>query len=357
MHIGQGGTCRPLASDRRREGSQNHPHAGLAARRIRALLAAALAFVGLGGPAQAQPASANYPDRFVRLIVPYPPGGSVDPVARLLSEKLTERWGQRVVIDNRPGAGTIIGTEVVARAPRDGYTLLLTASTHVTNALLFSNLPYDSVRDFTPVATVYKSEFVLVAHPAVPATTLQELIAYARANPNRLNYASAGAGNASHIAGEVFSRMAGVQMTHVPYRGGGPLTTDLLRGDVQLYFAVPVAVLPPIQTGRLRALATTADTRLSILPDVPTFAEAGMPGFGIRSWIGLYAPAGTPEAIVNRISADMASILAMADVRERLESQGQIPFISAPLAMTALMEEDSERFARAIREANIQIAP
>jgi len=320
-------------------------------RGLGAILASTL---GLGEVARAQQA-APYPSRLVRLIVPYPPGGSVDPVARLLSQKLTDLWGQRVLIDNRPGASTIIGTELVARAPKDGYTLLFTASTHVTNALLFRDLPYDYVKDFAPVSTVYKAEFALVVHPSIPATTLQDFIAYARTRPGEISYASAGAGNASHIAAEVFDRMTGVRMVHVPYRGGGPLVTDLLRGDVQLYFAVPPAVLPHIQAGRLKALATTAENRLSLLPDVPTFAEAGLPSFAIRSWIGVLAPAGTPEDIVARASTDIGRVLAMQDVREQLESQGQVPFASTPAQMAELMAQDAETFGRAIREANIVI--
>lgn len=313
------------------------------------------ALLGLAVPGGAGAQEAGYPNRLVRLIVPYPPGGSVDPVARVLSQKLTDLWGQRVIIDNRPGASTIIGTEAVARAPKDGYTLLFTASTHVTNSLLFKDLPYDYLRDFAPVATVYKAEFVLVANPVIPANTLQEFIAYARERPNEISYASAGAGNASHIAAEVFGRMTDVRMQHVPYRGGGPLVTDLLRGDVQLYFAVPPAVQPHIHAGRLKAYATTAEARLPLLPEVPTFAEAGLPGFGIRSWIGVWAPAGTPQPAVEKASADIGHVLSMPDVRAQLEGQGQVPFISTPPQMAALIADDAESFGRAIREAHIEI--
>jgi tripartite-type tricarboxylate transporter receptor subunit TctC len=289
------------------------------------------------------------------MIVPYPPGGSVDPVARLVSQKLTEMWKQQVIVDNRPGASTIIGTEAVAKAAPDGYTLLITASTHVSNALLFSNLPYDSVKDFAPVATLYKAEFVLVENPSVPANTLKEFIALAKSKPGQISYASAGPGNANHMAGELFSRMTGVQLLHVPYKGGGPLTNDLLSGQVQLYFAVPAAVLQHIQAGKLKALATTAETRLPLMPNVPTFAEAGLPGFGMRSWIGVLAPAATPPAVVEKISADIARILAMPDVKEKLESQGQIPFTMTPAQMATMMRDDSAEFARIIKAANIKI--
>jgi tripartite-type tricarboxylate transporter receptor subunit TctC len=318
------------------------------------LLALGLA-LALPGPAHSQPASPDFPTRPVRMIVPYPPGGSVDPVARLVSQKLTEMWKQQVIVDNRPGASTIIGTEAVAKAAPDGYTLLITASTHVSNALLFSNLPYDSVKDFAPVATLYKAEFVLVENPSVPANTLKEFIALAKSKPGQISYASAGPGNANHMAGELFSRMTGVQLLHVPYKGGGPLTNDLLSGQVQLYFAVPAAVLQHIQAGKLKALATTAETRLPLMPDVPTFAEAGLPGFGMRSWIGVLAPAATPPAVVEKISADIARILAMPDVKEKLESQGQIPFTMTPAQMATMMRDDSAEFARIIKAANIKI--
>jgi tripartite-type tricarboxylate transporter receptor subunit TctC len=303
----------------------------------------------------AQAAPKDFPTRPVRVVVPYPPGGSVDPVARLVAQKLTTMWGQQVVIDNRPGASTIIGTEAVAKAAPDGYTLLITASTHVSNALLFNNLPYDSFKDFAPVAALYKAEFVLVENPSVPANTLKEFIALAKSKPGQISYASAGPGNANHMAGELFSRMTGIQMLHVPYKGGGPLTTDLLSGQVQLYFAVPAAVLPHIQSGKLKALATTAETRLPLMPDVPTFAEAGLPGFGMRSWIGMLAPAGTPKAVVNKISADIATILAMPDVKEKLESQGQIPFVAGPEQMAKVMKDDTAEFARIIKAADIKI--
>ncbi|VTU45687.1 Argininosuccinate lyase (plasmid) [Variovorax sp. SRS16] len=327
--------------------SLRHAMAALAALGIAALLAT--------GPAGAEETAQKFPSHAVRLVVPYPPGGSVDPVARLMSQKLTELWGQQVVVDNRPGASTIIGTDVVAKAPADGYTLLLTASTHVSNALLFHNLPYDSFKDFAPITPVYKADFVLVETPSVPANTLQEFIAYAKANPGKISYASAGAGNANHMAAELFSRMAGVKMLHVPYKGGGPLINDMLSGQVQLYFAVPVSVQQLIQTGKLKALATTSEARLPLIPNVPTFAEAGLPGFGMRSWIGLLAPARTPKPIIDKINADMARVLAMPDVRQRMESQGTIPFSMDPPHFAAMMKEDLGTFDQIIKAADIKI--
>jgi tripartite-type tricarboxylate transporter receptor subunit TctC len=321
----------------------------------RAVLGAALAAPALGPAREALAQASGFPARPVRLVVPYPPGGSVDPVARMISDKLGALWGQRLVIDNRPGGATVIGTDLVAKAPNDGYTLLLTSSTHVTNSILFSDLPYDPYKDFTPVATVYRTDFALIAHPSVPARNVQELIAYAKANPGKLNYASAGPGNASHIAGELFCSMTGTRMTHVPYRGGGPLITDLLRGEIQLYFAVPLAVLVHVREGRLRALASTGEQRLPILPDVPTFTQAGLPGYDVRSWIGIWGPARMPEDIVAKLNADVGRVLAMPDVRERLESAGQAPYATTPAEMVRAMDEEGTLFARVVREANIQV--
>lgn len=305
-------------------------------------------------PAFAQSA---FPAKPVRIVVPYPPGGSVDPVARVVAEKLTALWGQQVVVDNRPGASTIIGTDAVAKAPADGYTLLLTASTHVSNPLLFDKLPYDSVKDFAPVATLYKAEFVLVAHPSVPGRTLQEFIAAVKANPGKYSYASAGNGNANHIGMELFSMMTGTKMLHVPYKGGGPLVTDLLSGQVQAYLAVPVTVIPHLQAGRLKAFGTTSEGRLAVISDVPTFKEAGLPGFDMRSWLGILAPAGTPKPVVDKVSADIARVLAMPDVRDKLLGQGQVPYIHTPEQFAALMRDDTAEFARVIKAANIKLEP
>jgi tripartite-type tricarboxylate transporter receptor subunit TctC len=300
-------------------------------------------------------AQANWPNRPVRIIVPYPPGGSVDPVARLVAEKLTPIWGQQVIIDNRPGASTIIGTDAVAKAAPDGYTILFTASTHVSNPLLFNNLPYDSFKDFAPISPMYLAEFVLVGNASVRPNTLQDLVADARANPGRYVYASAGNGNANHIGMELLSMMTGTKMLHVPYKGGGPLLTDLLAGQVQLFLAVPAVVIPHLQSGKLKAFGTTAERRLALMPNVPTFAEAGLPGFGMKSWLGFLAPANTPRDIVNKINADIGRVLAMPDVRERLLSQGQVPYHLTPEKFAEAMTADSAEFARVIKTANIRI--
>ena len=300
-------------------------------------------------------AQAAFPSRPVRMVVPYPPGGSVDPVARLLSEKLSALWGQQVVVDNKPGASTILGTDLVAKAQPDGHTILFTASTHVSNALLFNSLPYDSVKDFAPLTPVYKAEFVLVANAQVAANTLQELVVQLKAQPGRFNYGSAGNGNMNHLLAEMFAQQTGTRLTHVPYKGGAPLITDMLGGLVQLYFAVPAAVLQHVQQGRMKALAVTGDKRMALLPNVPTFAEAGLPNFGLRNWLGFFAPAGTPAPVVQKIAADLGRVLAMKDVADKLTSQGQLPFTQTPEQFAALMREDFAEYGKVIKTANIKI--
>jgi tripartite-type tricarboxylate transporter receptor subunit TctC len=321
-------------------------------RRVLSLAAASAAAAALPWPACAQ---SGWPNRPVKMVVPYPPGGSVDPVARMVAEKLSALWGQQVVVDNRPGGSTIIGTDAVAKAPPDGYTLLFTASTHVSNPLLFPSLPYDSVRDFTPIAPFYLAEVVLVAHPSVKGNTLQEFVADARANPGKYSYASAGNGNANHMGMELFSMLTGTRLLHVPYKGGGPLLTDLIAGQVQLYLAVPAAVIQHLQSGKLKAFGTTAEKRMALMPNVPTFAEAGLPGFGMKSWLGFLGPANLPRDIVAKVNADLGKVLAMPDVRDKLLSQGQIPYHLAPEKFAEAMKNDTAEFARVIKAANIRI--
>ncbi len=321
-------------------------------RLFRFVCAALLSLAVLPFGAHAQKA---YPDRPIRMLVPFPAGGSVDPVARLLAQKLNEAWGQPVIVDNRPGANTIIGTDALAKSAPDGYTMLLTASTHVINSLLVPSLPYDSFKDFMPVATLYKSEFLLVIHPSVPASNLQEFIALAKARPGALNYAISGNGNANHLAGELFGMTAGVKMSNVPYKGGGPAINDLLGGQVQAMFSVPTSVIGQVKAGKLRALAYTGETPLAGVAQVPTFAQAGLPNFDIKSWTGILVPAGTPKPIVDKLSAEIAKILSMPDVRAKLEEQGQVPFIQNPAQFASLMNAERAKYAEIIRAANIKM--
>lgn len=308
--------------------------------------------LALAGPALAEQA---YPVKPIRFVVPFPPGGSTDPLARLVGQKLTEAWGQQVIVDNRPGGATVIGTEVVAKSAPDGYTILLAASTHVINSLLMHNLPYDSFKDFTPVANLIKSEFILVLHPGVPANNLHEFIALAKSSPGKLNYATAGNANPNHLAGELFNMMAGVKMQAVPYKGGGPAIADLIGGQVQVLFSVLYSVIPQIKAGKLKAIAVARETRLSSLPQVPTFAEAGLPGFDPKSWQGIIAPAGTPKATIDKLAGEIGKILAQREVSEKLINQGTEPYYLGPEQFAALMQSDSARIAKIVKAANIKL--
>ena len=315
------------------------------------VVAAAVLMV-VADSAVAQPA---YPNKVVRFIVPFPPGGSTNFVARLVGQKLSEDLGQQVIIDNRPGGNTIIGTEALAKAAPDGYTLALATSTLVISPHLVPNLPYDAVKDFAPVATLVRTEYILALHPSVPANNLQEFIAFAKSKPGQLNYASSSTGGTTHLAGELFNIMAGVKMQHVPYKGGGPAFTDLVGGQVQLAFNNAVNVLPHAKTGRLKAIAISGESRSSVLPQVPTFSEAGLPGFSAREWHGVIAPARTPKAIINTLSAAIGKAMAAPDILEKLASQGVDPYISTPEQFAALMHADAAKWGKVIQEANIKL--
>ncbi|MES3003893.1 MAG: tripartite tricarboxylate transporter substrate binding protein [Pseudomonadota bacterium] len=319
-------------------------------RRQGLLAAAALLAVGASSTARAQGA---FPNRPVKIVVPFLAGGSVDPVARLLGEKLSAIWGQAVIVDNKPGASTIIGTDAVAKAAPDGYTILLTANTHVSNPMLFNNLPFDSIADFTPIVPVNTAEFVLTTYPSFKANTLREAVAEIKANPGKFTYASAGVGNIVHLGMELFQMLTGTKLLHVPYKGANQILPDLVSGQVQFYLSVPVTVIPYLQSGKIKALATTA--RLPAMPTVPTFAEAGMPEFTLRSWLGFLAPAKTPRDIVNKLNADISRVLQMPDVREKLISQGQNPWILSPEEFGAAMRKDAAEYARVIKAANIKL--
>ena len=297
-----------------------------------------------------------YPNKPIRLIVPFPPGGSVDPIARMIGQKLTDSLGQQVIVDNRPGSNGTIGTELLAKAPPDGHTLIhLGASTHAVNAVLMRKLPYDSVKDFAPVATVQRSNYVLVVHPSLPANDLLQLIALAKVRPGQLAYASSGNGNLNHLAAELFNMMTGVATHHVPYKGGGPALTDVIRGEVQMHFSVLISAIPHIQSGRLKALAIGGEQRFVTLPQVPTFAEAGLPGFDLRPWQGMLAPAATPRPIVDRLSAEVGKIVSTPEVRQRLLSLGMEPLVSTPEQFAALLQADMAKASKVIEVANIRL--
>ena len=298
-----------------------------------------------------------YPSRPVRYIVPFPPGGSTDPMARMIAAKLTERWGQSVIVDNRPGGNTIIGTDFLAKATPDGYTIGWAGPSFFSTPSLIPNLPYDTLRDFVGVATIGKSRSVLVLHPSVPANNLQELIALVKAKPGQLNFGSSGIGTNVHLAGELFKIVTGTDILHIPYKGSGPLSTDLVGGRVEMSFQVPITVIPFINSGKLRPIAISGDTRLPPLPQVPTFSEAGLPGYGLTSVNAIIAPARTPRQAIGRIASEIAAILARPDTLEFLAKQGAEPFISTPEQTSAVIKEEVARYAKIIKDAGIKYQP
>ena len=301
-------------------------------------------------------AQAPFPSKPIRIVVPFPAGGTTDILARAVAQKLTETLGQSVVVDNRPGAGGNIGAELVAKSPPDGYTLLMgTVGTHAINASLYAKMPYDHVKDFAPVILVAGVPNVLVVNPSVPANNVQELIAYIKANPGKVNFASSGSGTSIHLAGELFKTMAGVSMTHVPYKGSAPAVTDLLGGQVQLMFDNLPSALPQIKAGKLRALAVTSAQRASALPDVPTVAEAGLPGFDATSWFGLLAPAGTPKDVVAKLNAEVAKWLASPEAREKLASQGAIAAGQSPEDFTRHIAAETAKWQKVVKESGAKV--
>lgn len=299
-------------------------------------------------------AQAAYPVKPVRLIVPYPPGGSTTIVARTIGQKLTEAWGQQVVVDNRGGGNTIIGSEAMVRAAPDGYTLLHVTSTHTINPSLLKT-PYDAVKDFAPVVTMIGTELLMVINPQVPAQNLQEFIALAKAKPGQLNFASSGSGTANHLGAELLCIMAGLKMQHIPHKGAGPATTDLMSGQVQMFMNNALPLTPFVKAGRMRGIAVSGAKRLLSLPDVPTFAEGGLPGYEGRSWQGLLAPAKTPKPIIDKVSQEVARIMRMPEVRDNFITMGADPFISGPQAFAELIKSELVRYAKLIKEANIRL--
>lgn len=299
----------------------------------------------------------SYPSRPIRLVVPYPPGGPLDIMGRAIGQKLSEAWNQPVVVDNRPGAGGNIGADLVAKSPADGYTLLMGAvATHAINPTLYGRLPYDPVRDFAPVALVAQVPNILVVNPSVPVRSVKELIELARARPDYLNFGSGSTGSTGHLAGELFNTMAGVRMVHIPYKGGAPAMTDLLAGQVQLMFDNLANALPNVRAGRLRALAVTTLARSPAMPDLPTVAESGLPGFDLTTWFGLMVPAGTPAEIVSRLNAEIVRALNAKDMRERLEKMGaEPPLDNTPAHFAAFIRTEAAKYAKVVRDSGAKV--
>ena len=307
-------------------------------------------------PLAALAQTAGYPSRPVTLVVPFPPGGGTDTGARLIAQKLSVKWGQQVIVDNKGGAAGQIGADLVAKAKPDGYTILMgNIGTQAINPSLYPRLPYDPDKAFAPISLVAELPLAMMVNPAVPAKTAQEFITLARSQPGRLSYSSSGAGGAPHLAAEMFKLGSNTFILHVPYRGGGPAISDLLAGHVQLSFMTVLEASGHIKAGKLRALAVTSEKRVSALPEVPALGEAALPGFNSISWIGLLAPAGTPREIVEKISADVRELLASDEVKNRLTELGGVPRGNTPAQFVQMIEADRKRYADIIRERKITV--
>jgi tripartite-type tricarboxylate transporter receptor subunit TctC len=320
----------------------------------RAPACAAIAF-GLAFAPLIAHAQASYPARPVRIIVPVAAGGGADFTARLIAQKLTESWGQPVIVDNRPGAAGNLGVEMAAKAAADGYTLVLPITSFPVNASLYAKLPFDTVKDFAPVALAGYFPLLLVVNPGVAANSVPELIALAKARPGQLNYANSGSGTTAHLAAELFKRMAAVDIVNIAYKGGGPAIIDLVAGNVQIYFSTIPAALPQVKAGRLRALAVTSAKRVAAVSDLPTVAESGLPGFEVVGWVGFFAPAGTPKPIVAKLNGEIVRIVALPDTQERLSGHGMIPGGGTPEDLGAFLKAEIAKWAKLIKEAGIRI--
>jgi len=300
-------------------------------------------------------AADSYPTRPVRLIAPFSAGGGVDIVARYLALKLTEKWGQQVVVDNRTGATGIIGTEIAAHSPPDGYTLILgNAATHAVNVSLFKKLPYDAVKDFAPVTLIGRVPEMLVVHPALPAANVRELIALAKAKPGELAFGSAGAGSPPHLAGELFQFLAKVKLVHVPYKGSAPALADLIGGQISMYFSNILSAVPFVKSGRLRGLGVTSEKRSVVAPEIPTIAESGLPGYEDYNWYGILAPKGTPRAIVTQLHADIVAVVRGRDMEERLTKDGAEVIASTPDEFARFIREEIDRYARIVKASGLR---
>lgn len=298
----------------------------------------------------------GYPSRSIRMIVPWPAGGGTDIVARTVGQKMSENMGQQIVVDNRPGAAAIIGTELAAKAAPDGYTLLMgNIGPNSANASLYKKLPYDSIRDFAPVSLVASAPYIMVVHPSVPAKSVKEFIALAKARPGKINFGSGGTGSAPHLAAELLKMMARIELEHIPYKGGAAHTAALLAGEVDLTLNSPLEVLPHAKSGKLRALAVTTAKRSAVAPELPTMAEAGLPGYEFIVWWGVLAPARTPGDVVSKVYSEISKALEAPEVRQRFTNQGVEVIGSAPEEFAAFIKSEVAKWAKVVREANIPV--
>jgi tripartite-type tricarboxylate transporter receptor subunit TctC len=325
--------------------------ANAATRALYAPVCVVCALLALHQPAHAQ----AYPAKPIRFIVPQPPGGTSDILARAFAQKLAESLHQQVVVDNRAGASGTIGTDVAAKSTPDGYTIMLAYTTHTTTPGIYGKLPYDPVADFAPVTILTAAPLLLVVHPKIPVTSVKELITYAKSRPGELNFCSAGNGSGSHLAGELFNMMTGVKLTHIPYKGSGLAITELIGGQVQLMFAGIVPIDPHVKAGRVRGIAVSSLKRSTAIPQVPTIAESGLPGFEVVGWYGVLAPARTPPAIVERLHREFLKILQTPEIRDRLTSEGAEPVGNTPAEFTAFLKTDIARWAKVIKAAGAKL--
>ena len=308
-----------------------------------------------GAQAQSQSQGQAWPTRFVRLVVPFPPGGGTDAIARVVAGKLSNVWGQQMVVENKGGAATSIGTEMVARSDPDGYAVLLQSMPLAVNRFLFATLPYDPVADLAPVSLICDYPNVMAVPMSSPAQTVAEFIAHAKANPGKVTYASSGHGTSVHLSGELFKRMAGVNLQHIPYRGAGPALNDLIPGRVDVMFNNIGAIMPLIQGGKLRALGVTSAKRAATLPDVPTVSEAGVPGFDVSAWYALFVPAKTPESIIQKLHADTVAAVSDPTTKARLEQLGVTVIGSTPEQLRAHLKSEMDKWGVIIKEAGIKV--
>ena len=318
----------------------------------KALLASALALVA----AMAPPAAAQngYPARPIRIIVPSAPGGGTDYTARTIAQKLTEAVGQTVIVDNRPGAAGNIGVEIASKATPDGYTIVMPITSFAMNPHLYKKLPFDTVNDFAPIVLASVAPLYLVVSPSMPAKNVSELIALAKSKPGQLNYANSGNGTSAHLAGELFKKMAGVDLVSVPYKGGGPAVLDLVAGRVQMYFSTVPAALAQVQAGKLRGLAVTSAKRVNLMPDVPTVAESGLPGYEITGWFGLFAPAGTPQPVIAKLNRELNQVLRAPETQKRFESEGLVPGGGTPEELGKFLRSEIGKWGALIKQIGLQ---
>ena len=323
---------------------------------MRLTLIANLVLTPALGASAADTLAQPYPSRAIRYIVPFAPGGGQDAVARQLAPRLTEALGQPIVIDNRPGAGATIGAEIAAKSPPDGYTIFMASNTtHAINPHLYQKLGYDPIRDFAAVSQIASLANILVVHPSLPARSLRQLTALAKSRPGELHFGSPGNGTPAQLAGVMYNQAAGVQTVHVPYRGSGPALTSLLSGETQFMFGSMTSAIPLVKAGRLRALAVTGSKRSGAVPDVPTVAESGYPGFEATTWYGIAVPAGTPPAIVTRLHAAIVKVLAIPDMRAAFEAQGAETVGNAPAEFAAYIAAELKRYAKIVRDSGMRV--